>query len=268
MKNTMYMLFAIPPNWEQAKIHGEAQRARYYEHDKNLLNCKWFWCGRITPKFSRNIGLCENEDKLILYGDGYPLLFYFIKQIIMLFVFVFLIQGIYMMIVGIVLYRSVLNKSVTFISFLSIEAIDNPQGKFSQSIVVIYEILSMITNFFTIGYIWFMWIREARYKNMLDEKNITDADYAVMLYNLPIDISKPKLFEIIQRSGVEESNVIYTNKWFDFEKILKLKKRQYFWLHKKKLLEVFRNKKKRMGFSDYKTLYPNNILTKWPPCTK
>lgn len=264
----MNMLFAIPPNWEQARIHGEAQRARYYDPHQNLFNCKCFWCGRVTPEFSRNIGLWEKEDKLIEYGDGYPLLFQFIRQIIWLFVYVFIIQGIYMIILGIVLYRTVLYESVTFISFLSIQAIENPNDKFNQSIVIIYEVLSMITNFFTIGYICFLWVNEARYKNLLDEKTITDADYAVMLYNLPINISKPKLFEIIKRSGVDESNVIYTNKWFDFEKILKLKKKQYHWLHKKKLLEVFRSKKKKMGFKDYKTLYPNNILTKWPPCSK
>ena len=173
-----------------------------------------------------------------------------------------------MFILGIVLYKSVLKSNITFISILSIQAIDDPLGKFNQSVVIIYEILSMLTTFFIIGYIWYMWIQEERYKNLLDEKTITDADYTVMLYNLPIDISKPQLLEIIKRAGIEESNIVYTNKWFEFDKILKLKKKQYDWLYKKKHLEVYRNKKRKMGDADYKTKYPKASILTCPPFKK
>ena len=36
--NTIHLLFCIPPDLDKAQAHGEAQKARYYEDNDNLIN--------------------------------------------------------------------------------------------------------------------------------------------------------------------------------------------------------------------------------------
>lgn len=242
MKDTFSMLFAIPPDFKQAKLHGEAQKARYYDPNKNYINCKWFWWARISPEFSSYIGIWETESKIIEYGDGFPLLFQFIRFNIWIFTLLFFIQGVYMLSVGIVLYTTNYGENVSLISLFSVVSIMDSSHNVNQPLIYIYEAISLISNFSLIVFISFMWIKQAKYKNYLDENATTDADYAVMFKNLPLDISKNELYELITRTGVEESNIVYHNKWYAFEHILKLKKQQFFWLQKRKYLEFFRQK--------------------------
>ena len=242
MRDTFSMLFAIPPDLKQAKLHGEAQKARFYEPDRNYINCKCFCWGRISPEFSRYIGLWESENKIIEYGDGLPLLFQFIRLNILIFLLLFLIQGVYMVIVGIVLYTTDYNENVSLISLFSVVSIMDSNQNVNKPLVYIYEAISLISNFFLIGFISIMWIKQAKYKNYLDENATTDADFAVMIKNLPLDISKGELYDLILRAGVEESHIVYHNKWYAFEHILKLKKKQFYWLQKRKYLEFFKQK--------------------------
>ena len=181
MRDTFNMLFTIPPDFKMAKLHREAQKGRYYDPNGNYINCKWFWCGRISPEFSRYVGLWETEDKLIEYGDGFPLLFQFIRFNILIFILLFIIQGIYMVVVGIILYNSESGKDVSLISLFSVVAIMDTNLNINQSLVYAYEALALISNFFLILFISYMWVKQAKYKNNLDENASTDADYAVII---------------------------------------------------------------------------------------
>ena len=147
-------------------------------------------------------------------------------------------------------------------------AIMDGNQNINNSLVLSYEALSLISNFFLIWFVWFIWVRQARYKNILDENATTDADFAVMIYNLPHSLSKKELYSIVLRTGVDESNIVYTNKWFAFEHILQLKKKQAYWLQKRKYLEVYRMKKQQLRVENAQSMYPKRTMLHWPPFKK
>ena len=86
------------------------------------------------------------------------------------------------------------------------------------------------------------WIFQDRYVNTLDENTKTDADFAVMIINLPTSLLNNELRNSIEKTGVSESQIIYINKCYRFDHILKLKQQQLYWLQKYKYLEVYRSK--------------------------
>lgn len=84
------------------------------------------------------------------------------------------------------------------------------------------------------------WVFQDRYVKLLDEETQTDADFAVMFINLPHTLLNNELRKAIENTGIKESDIIYINKWYRFDHILKLKKQQLYWLQKQKYLEVYR----------------------------
>ena len=52
--------------------------------------------------------------------------------------------------------------------------------------------------------------------NKLDEENITDSDFSVMITNLPHNLLKEQIREIITRAGVDEDDLVYINMCYKF----------------------------------------------------
>ena len=87
--------------------------------------------------------------------------------------------------------------------------------------------------------------------NKLDEENITDSDFSVMITNLPRNLLKEQIREIIRRAGVEEDDLVYINMCYKFSGILPLKKKEEHYVIKIKQLEHFRKR-----LSDECVAYP------------
>jgi hypothetical protein len=104
------------------------------------------------------------------------------------------------------------NTQMTFAKVFSIDSIINDAGGDSGPIMHIYEVIAMITNFVIILSICVFWVKQARYQRDLDIESKTDADYAVMIRNLPIDIKYSQLRAGLLKAGIKDSDIIYTNK--------------------------------------------------------
>lgn len=97
---------------------------------------------------------------------------------------------------------------------------------------------------------------QIRLKVKLDEKNKTDADFAVMMYNLPKALLNSELRKSIkENTDIEDSDIIYINKCYEYDKFLEIKQNQLKWLQYKMNLHVFRKKKEDNG-EDVEDVYP------------
>ena len=113
---------------------------------------------------------------------------------------------------------------------------------------------------------WGFWVKQNKYKNELDEESITDGDFAVMFQNLPIDISKSSLHQLIIDADVDPGNIVYTNKWYRINNIIKYQKQREFWMHKLKYLEMFRQRYAQDNTQQQlEELYPKRNLLSRPP---
>jgi hypothetical protein len=64
-----------------------------------------------------------------------------------------------------------------------------------------------------------------------------------MLTNLPRDLTRAELISVITRTGVKEEAIIYTNRCYDINHIMKIRDEQLNWLQIKKYLGLYRDKK-------------------------
>lgn len=265
--NITDLLFKIPPDLTKAKVHAEAQKARLYNDKANLINCRCFWCDRVVPEYTELIPLCGPPSKLIQYGDGFPLLFQFMKYVTYLFIALFIIQGIYFFIVIVILYFSKSDMSdFSIAKVLSVDIIVQEDGTSHKQLIIVYEVLAMLCNFALIILASFFWVQQIKYKNQLDENAKTDADFAVIFQNLPLDLNKDGLHKLINKAGVKDDSIVYTCKWYEFSHILNLKKKQFYWLHKLKYLEAFRRRHAhKLNTEELSNLYPKRSLLNWPP---
>jgi hypothetical protein len=108
-----------------------------------------------------------------------------------------------------------------------------------------------------------------RYVHFLDEQSITDSDFAVMFFNLPLDITRIDLHKLIKDAKVNPENIVYTNKCYDFKHVLKLKHKQFYWLKKIKYLEAYRKGfEGKISDKDLRDIYPPRSILNWPPFKK
>lgn len=162
-------------------------------------------------------------------------------------------------------------ESPSFISLMSIEVISdvNDGYKYKESYATAFEVLAMLTNFLLIICTGIFWVVQMRYVHFLDEKSITDSDFAVMFFNLPLEITKADLHKLIVEAQVDPANIVYTNKCFDFKHVLKLKKKQFYWLKKIKYLEAYRKRfEGKVPENELNNVYPPRSILSWPPCKK
>jgi hypothetical protein len=239
--------------------HGDAQKIRITKEGVgDITEDKWICWNKINPKFRRQVGIWENPRILMEHGDGFPLLFQFMKFIIILFVWMFIFQGIYFFIVNMIFFFEE-DKNFTITNFLSVDIIIEDE-KASDTLIRIYEAIALLTNLMLMVITWIFWIRQKHYKENLDKTHKTDADFWVMMYNLPKDMIcstlKSTLIDVV---GVNESDIIYINKWYEYDHILKIKQEQVKWMLIKKHLEVYRNKKQENG-EPYEDAYPSRRL--------
>jgi hypothetical protein len=88
--------------------------------------------------------------------------------------------------------------------------------------------------------------------------NKTDSDFAVMLYNLPKALLNSELRKSIkENTDIEDSDIIYINKCYEYDKFLEIKQNQLKWLQYKMNLYVFRKKKEDNG-EDVENVYPKS----------
>lgn len=170
------------------------------------------------------------------HGDGFPLLFQFIKFIVILFVSMFALQGVYFFIVSMIYYLDDENvgKDPNFFRILSVDIIVNEDGEIDHTLVRLYEVIALLTNILLMVITWIFWVKQINYRNLLDYNTKTDADFAVMMYNLPYDLLNSELRDTLKRNvGVDDSQIIYTNKCYEYDYILYLKSQQMKWLQYK-----------------------------------
>jgi hypothetical protein len=88
--------------------------------------------------------------------------------------------------------------------------------------------------------------------------NKTDSDFAVMMYNLPEALLNSELRNSIkENTNIEDSDIIYINKCYEYDKFLEIKQNQLKWLQYKMNLYVFRKKKEDNG-EDVENVYPKS----------
>ena len=76
-----------------------------------------------------------------------------------------------------------------------------------------YEYLTLFTNILQMVLIAIFWVRQDKLKVDLDLNNKTDADFAVIVSNLPNDILTSELRKkIIDNTGIKNDDIVYTNK--------------------------------------------------------
>ena len=76
--------FSVPPDFELAKKYREANKVRYMTSTLDKYKYTCCCCNNMDLKQSRRLGLCEPPDMLIQYGDGFPLLFQFLRFVVLL----------------------------------------------------------------------------------------------------------------------------------------------------------------------------------------
>lgn len=96
----------------------------------------------------------------------------------------------------------------------------------------------------------------------LDEDNITDSDFSVMITDLPTNIPKSKIRDLLTWAGVYDSRILYINMCYNFAKITKFKKQQNEYLTKLSYLKYHRNKLSfDGGCVDAENMYPKPSLS-------
>lgn len=104
----------------------------------------------VDPDASKQLGLLEAPDKLISYGDGFPLLFQFMKFIIIFLIVVFAFQGLcFLLLITIIFMRDNSTEDVDLDHFFSISLIQKEADEYPE-IVYAYDTISMFTNFLVI----------------------------------------------------------------------------------------------------------------------
>ncbi len=155
------------------------------------------------------------------------------------------------------------NNNINLVNLFSVSIIvekdANGDHETSNTLLTIYIILTFLTNILIIVIVCIFWVKQQKLKNTLDLDNLTDADFALVLYNLPSDILNGQLrSHIVQTAGIENNDIIYLNRLYEYDKILKLKKEQFKWLQLKTDLEAFRAKLERKG-ENSEGRYPKRV---------
>lgn len=175
-------------------------------------------------------------------------------------------QGVYFFIVNMIYFFEE-NKSFTITNFFSVDIIIEDE-KASDALIRVYEAIALLTNIMLMVISCIFWIRQKYYKESLDKTHKTDADFGVMIYNLPNDLISSELKRTLTDVvGIDENEIIYINKCYEYDHILKIKQEQVKWMLYKKNLEVYRKKKKENG-EPFEDAYPPRRLLSLDFCQK
>jgi len=259
-------LFTIPPDFEEAKRHGNAQKLRISLEGAKERKNRCICCDRLKPEFTRKVGYCEDPRVMIEHGDGFPLLFQFIKYVAALFAGMLIFQGIFFFIVNMYHFFSE-SVNFTLANFISANNIIGDK-ELGTDIIYVYEVSALLTNIVMIAMTIIFWFRQQAFVDGLDSEAKTDSDYGVMITNLPYTTLSSELRNIlIERVGLMDEDIVYINKCYEYDYILNLKKEQIKWLQLKKDLEVYREKKKENN-EPYEDAYPPSLTFSFNPCKK
>ena len=149
------------------------------------------------------------------HGDGFPLLFHFLKFIIFLFISMFVLQGLYFFISMLVFRgKGHSNENINLVNVLSVDYIvDEEQNDIDRTLVSVYEWLALSTNVLVMILTCVFWVKQVQYKVKLDQNTKTDSDFGVMMYNLPkCHLSSELKKKVAQNTGLPDSEFIYSNK--------------------------------------------------------
>lgn len=136
------------------------------DEEKQCIDCK-----RLLPQYARPLGIWETSNLLIEHGDGFPLLFQFLKFIIILFIWMFIFQGIFFIVI---LLLENGGKDPSLVNLFSVSVIvernQNGSYKTNPTLIRVYVVLTLLTNLFVIVLICIFWIKQFRLKVELDLK--------------------------------------------------------------------------------------------------
>ena len=172
LKKLHEYLFRIPPDFKAAKQHGSAMKIRVSpENLKVDESNQWIDCKRLLPEHTRQLGLCESPQNLIEHGDGFPLLFQFLKFIIIMFISVLILQGIFFILASIIESD---RRDITLVNLLSVHVIveRDANGKHiaDDTLINLYEYLTLLTNILQMILIAIFWVKQERLRTDLDLK--------------------------------------------------------------------------------------------------
>ena len=185
----------------------------------------------------------------------------------LLFTIIFVFQGLFFL--GVVLHEKN-NEDFSLVNIFSVDIIvkkedhDNDpntrnEHKVSDTLLDIYLISNLCTNILIIILVSIFWIKQQKLKLKLDFENLTDADFALIMYNLPENTLSGTLRQhIVRTAEIKNDDIIYLNKCYQYDKVLKLKTQQFKWLQMKTDLDAFRNKLREKGES-YEDRHPKTV---------
>ncbi|CAI2384085.1 unnamed protein product [Moneuplotes crassus] len=232
----------IPPNFEDARIHQNAQRVKNLDSNKDnkgKIQDKRYYCQCCkmpTTNTQPLYPLCQDTKILEDLGIGYPLYFLFKKYIGCIYAVIVLCISV----VGLVLYSNPDNgeewmgpdENAPFIIRVSIGNIGKIANRYESGDVNIMIIIStIILTAIFISYVLFQQFQKD-FINKIDEGLISPADFTVMVSNIPHDKNKADLKTwLCKHVETDEKEVIDINLCYDIhsevkeiQKIIDLKK--------------------------------------------
>ncbi|EGR32359.1 protein kinase domain protein [Ichthyophthirius multifiliis] len=212
-----YDFLRIPPNWELAKIHAQSRETKP-ELKSDLIQDICQCCGYEIQR--QAIGLNVDLIELGFLGSGFPLFYNYLKNCIAMLTVLFLIQGI---------PSIIQNVKGNFCRYTSLEAFEHahhqkkhPKENYKElcvfNSIVKYSIANIIDEPNNSSFaVWSLiamicqilmtiYFRKQQ-KDMdciVDENNITPADYSVLVQNIPKDM--PNIKDTLKRLFTYQSN--------------------------------------------------------------
>ena len=101
---------------------------------------------------------------------------------------------------------------------------DYPDQEWSFSIWNwIYLVLTQVLTYTWILVTIIYFYKQDKMVKTLDEQNLTDSDFTVMLTNLPIGYPKKEIRELVTRAGVKKEEIVYINLCYRYQGLAKIK---------------------------------------------
>ena len=175
------------------------------------------------PHAAKEFSLCANSTSIgKTYGVGFPLLFQFIRFNTLMYFLMFIITGIFTMVISFVeIDKEESEWSIRWITNrLSVNFIWD--GDFDTTEWVYLGLTQLLTYVFMITIVVYMMFQD-RMVSYQDEITLSDADFSVMFHNLPHHATKQDIRSLITRTGLPEKELVYINMCYRAKKTLKNK---------------------------------------------
>ncbi|KAL4506444.1 hypothetical protein ABPG72_000015 [Tetrahymena utriculariae] len=209
--NFIYNPYQIPPNWKLAKLHKKAtqigQPSQKFEKFKNKEICPC--CGFQLNK--QQINLMDNYMILSFLGSGYPLFFSFAKYCIYILATILLISGFYNLWTNYqgnyCLTQKQINQGLPYVcsaDYISTLTIINKAN--NEKAIAIQNMLNLTTTIILTILCVFYRSEQKQIDFDVDTKEITPADYTIMIKGIPQDMTENQLKEYMvdfRREGEE-----------------------------------------------------------------